>query len=82
MNAAGGVAVWQEFLRFLRPRRGRAIGASVGLVVSVSIITWGFLRTLFVCLAVAAGYLVGRYMDEGVDWLGEWLQRWQSPGRR
>lgn len=74
--------MWQDWLRYLQPRRGRALGVSIGLVVSISIITWGLLRTLFVCLAVVAGYLVGRYLDEGGQGLGEWLERMQPPGRR
>lgn len=46
---------------------GKIVGVTVGLVLGLLIITFGFFRTLFILLCVIAGYVVGKRIDEKED---------------
>jgi uncharacterized membrane protein len=47
--------------------RGKILGALVGLAVSLSVIYWGVLKTLFITVCVGLGYLCGKQLDDRVD---------------
>jgi uncharacterized membrane protein len=69
------LALWQR-------HRGKILGSALGFAVAVAIKQWGILWTLFVALAVAVGYTVGRYADGEQEGLGVWIDRLLPPGRR
>lgn len=52
--------IWQQ-------HSGKIIGISVGLLLGVLIISFGFFRTLFVMLCVVAGFVIGKRIDEKED---------------
>jgi len=58
---------------------GKIIGAIAGLLIGVFILTFGFFRTLFVILCVAAGCIIGKKIDEKED-LMDILDRLLPPG--
>lgn len=58
--------------------RGKAIGILLGLIASVLFVSYGFWKTLFVILCIAAGYIIGKKIDEDVD-LELWLKNLFRP---
>ncbi len=46
---------------------GKITGVTIGFILGVLIITFGFFETLFVLLCVIAGYIVGKRIDEKED---------------
>jgi uncharacterized membrane protein len=55
------------FLEWIIAHRGKILGALAGLLFSLSVIFWGFLKTLFIIIFVCLGYLVGKQLDDRVD---------------
>lgn len=45
--------------------RGKIVGGAVGLLVGWLVLELGFLRTLFLLLCGAAGYVLGERIDRG-----------------
>ncbi|MDR3593005.1 MAG: DUF2273 domain-containing protein [Negativicutes bacterium] len=52
--------IWQQ-------HSGKIIGISLGFLLGVLIISFGFFRTLFVMLCVVAGFVIGKRIDEKED---------------
>lgn len=63
-------------LSFLQNRRGRVIGALIGLVFGVSVMVIGLFWTLFIGICVLVGYFIGKRMDEEKEGLSEILERY------
>lgn len=57
----------------LTEHRGKVIGVTLGLVVSILFVTLGFWRTVFVVLCILFGYLIGKKVDEQMD-LEAWIK--------
>jgi len=64
--------IWQQ-------HSGKIVGVALGFILGVLIICFGFFRTLFVMLCVAAGFVVGKRIDEKEDIL-EILDKLLPPG--
>jgi len=64
--------IWQH-------HSGKISGVTIGFVLGVLIITFGFFETLFVLLCVIAGYVVGKRIDEKED-LADILDKLLPPG--
>lgn len=47
--------------------RGKILGTLAGLIISLSVIFWGILKTLFIVICVVLGYLAGKQLDDQVD---------------
>lgn len=60
MNSKLLAEIWEN-------HSGKIIGATVGFIIAVLILTFGFFRALFVLFCVGAGYLVGKRIDEKED---------------
>ena len=64
-----------NFFRFvgdwINTNPGKAVGLFLGLVLGLFILFLGFLKTLFVFLFVAIGYLIGKLKDDKISFLGE-----------
>jgi uncharacterized membrane protein len=60
MNAKLLEEIWQH-------HSGKIIGVTLGLLLGIFIIAFGFFRTLFVFCCVMAGYVVGKRIDEKED---------------
>ncbi|MPL84348.1 hypothetical protein SDC9_30313 [bioreactor metagenome] len=70
--------LWEEIWQ---NHSGKIIGVVAGLLIGIFIIVFGFFRTLFVLLCVAAGYIVGKRIDEKEE-LTDILDRLLPPGYR
>lgn len=57
----------EYLLEWMVMHRGKIIGVLVGLSISLSVIFWGFLKTLFIVVCVVLGYLGGKQLDDQVD---------------
>ncbi len=55
------------FLEWMLMHRGKIIGVLVGLMLSLSVIFWGILKTLLIVVCVVLGYLGGKQLDDQVD---------------
>jgi uncharacterized membrane protein len=53
---------------------GRTLGVLAGLVLALMILEYGLLRSIFVLILVAAGWLIGLRVDEAGG-LGELYER-------
>ena len=61
--------------------RYKLLGALIGLVFSVLVMTIGLLWTFFVAVCVFIGYQVGKRMDEEKEDLADILERYLPHGR-
>jgi uncharacterized membrane protein len=52
---------------FPRECRWTCLGILAGLIAGVLLLFFGFLKTLFVILCAAVGFLAGRILDERPD---------------
>lgn len=56
--------VWRFFEELFGPYKGRILGALVGLVLSLLIINYGILRTVFIATVIVLGYYLGLRWEE------------------
>lgn len=68
------LALWQQ-------HSGKIVCCAAGLLFGVLVLTLGFFRTLFLCLCLAGGYVIGKHLDDKEDLL-ELLDRILPPGYR
>jgi uncharacterized membrane protein len=54
-------------LEWMLMHRGKIIGVLVGLLISLSVIFWGVLKTLLIVVCVVIGYFGGKQLDDRVD---------------
>ena len=47
--------------------RGKIIGCILGLIIAIIIITFGFLKALFIILCTIIGYYIGKFIDNKED---------------
>ncbi len=64
--------IWQH-------HSGKITGMSIGLLVGIFILIFGFFNTLFVMICMMAGYIVGKRIDEKED-IMDILGRLLPPG--
>jgi uncharacterized membrane protein len=64
--------IWQQ-------HSGKIIGVTVGFILGLLIIVFGFFRTFFVLLCVIGGFVVGKRIDEKED-IMEILDKLLPPG--
>ena len=57
-------AFWQQFLDNMRGRNPGTIGATIGVTLALSLVIFGFLKTLFIIGMALLGYFLGvRYFS-------------------
>lgn len=57
--------MWEKiFQDLIDQHRGKFIGITVGLVVAVLILAFGFWRSLFVIFCIVVGYFIGKRIDD------------------
>lgn len=67
--------MWEKLLLIImEEHRGKAIGIILGLLAGILVITYGFWRTLFIIFCIAAGYLIGKKLDENQSF-DNWLRK-------
>lgn len=67
-------------LVWARENPGRALGATIGFLIGLSLIFLGFWKTLVITLATWLGYSIGRWTDDEGKGLREFLED-RIPGR-
>jgi uncharacterized membrane protein len=64
-------------MEFIEKNRGKVAGMALGLVFGWFAITYGVFKAIFVSLCIAAGYFIGKRLDEQVgfkDILSGWFR--------
>ncbi len=74
--------MWAEARLWLARHRGKFWGSLIGLALSLMIMRFGLVWTVFITGAVLVGYLVGKHLDDEQENLTEVLERLLPPGRR
>ncbi len=55
------------FLEWMIIHRGKILGTTAGLLLGLSVIFLGVLKTLFIVICVILGYLAGKQLDDRID---------------
>lgn len=55
------------FLEWMIIHRGKILGTTTGLLLGLSVIFLGVLKTLFIVICVILGYLAGKQLDDRID---------------
>ena len=69
----------EQILEVLLKHYGKIIGVFLGLLVSILVITLGFIKTIFISLCVYIGYFFGNKVDKKEN-IWELLDRILPPG--
>jgi uncharacterized membrane protein len=71
--------MFEKFFEYvITEHRGKTIGVLLGLTASILFVSFGFWRAVFIMLCIAAGYQIGKKIDENVD-LELWLKNLYKP---
>ncbi|MBQ9365612.1 MAG: DUF2273 domain-containing protein [Schwartzia sp.] len=67
-----------SIMSFLRENRGSVAGASIGLLIGIFILVFGFFRTLFLVFCIGVGLFVGNQSDRHNAHMTEIFIEWQA----
>ena len=67
-------------ITFYKENAGAVLGSTVGLLTSVSILTIGLFKTLFIVIFVLMGYYIGKRMSYDKDYIKKFLDKILPPG--
>ncbi len=57
--------MWKKYCALvLANHRGKFVGAIIGLVIAVLVITIGFFKTVFIAICLIMGIIVGKRIDD------------------
>lgn len=68
-----------DFLGIIDRNRGKSIGALLGFIIGVMVLTIGFFKTLFIIICTVIGYTLGGKSYNKVK-IKDWLERILPPG--
>lgn len=69
----------EQILKVFLEHYGKIIGITLGLLISILILTLGFIKTIFISLCVYIGYFFGSKIDKKEN-IWELLDRILPPG--
>lgn len=70
----------EKFIEIYNQNKGAFIGALIGLVTSVILLSLGILRTLFIALCIGIGYYIGNRLSRDKNYITNLLDRILPPG--
>jgi uncharacterized membrane protein len=70
----------RNLIEFLMNSRPGLIGAGIGLTLALSLVIFGFFKTLFILLLTFAGYIIGTLYLRDKEKIRELLDRILPPG--
>jgi uncharacterized membrane protein len=59
------VDYWAEIMGAISRNWGKLLGAVLGLIVGIIIVSFGFWKAIFLVICLALGYFVGSRLDGG-----------------
>jgi uncharacterized membrane protein len=59
--------LFEVFANLWQNHRGKIIGVIVGLIFAIFVIAVGFWWTIFIYICMAAGYFIGKRIDNKID---------------
>jgi uncharacterized membrane protein len=71
---ADGRPVFENIRDLIDLHRSKVLGVVFGLLIGLGIVIFGFWRSFFVALCIFIGYMIGKYIDEGIG-LRDWWER-------
>jgi uncharacterized membrane protein len=60
----------QKVAAWINGNPGKTVGALIGLIFGILILTIGFLKTFLVVVLVCAGFIIGKLRDDKVPFPG------------
>ncbi len=75
-----GEGLLDRFIAWIKENPGRALGTSAGFAIGLSLILFGFWRTLVVGTATWIGYSIGKWIDDEGKGIREFFEE-RVPGR-
>lgn len=66
LRDSGFLSVLRAGWVWLEPRRSRWLGALLGLIAAILLLTLGFWRTLLIVLCVGTGWFLGGHQTRGL----------------
>lgn len=61
-------------VHIITEHRGKLLGVVLGLAAAILFLNYGFWRSIFVMFCIAAGYFIGKNLDEKASF-HEWLNK-------
>ncbi len=56
-----------DFLKLLFLNFGKTLGVVLGFILALFLIFFGILKTLFILAFIVLGFILGKWVDEGVN---------------
>ncbi len=73
--------IWQQLSEQFKGRHPGVTGAIIGLLLALSLVIFGFFKTLFILLMTGLGYFLGsRYFNDR-ETIRSWLDKLLPPGK-
>lgn len=70
--------MWEKMFSYIMDNhRGKAIGLILGLIAGILVINYGFWKTLFIVVCIIGGFLIGKAVDEQVDF-ENWFKKFRG----
>ena len=70
--------MWDKMVSYIMENhRGKAIGLILGLIAGILVINYGFWKTLFIVACIIGGFLIGKAVDEQVDF-EDWFKKFRG----
>ena len=73
--------LWQQLSEYLKDRNPGSTGAAVGLGLALSLVVFGFLKTIFIIFLTISGYYIGARYFSDRETIRSWLDKILPPGK-
>ncbi len=73
--------LWQQLSEYFKGRNPGLIGAATGLGLALSLVIFGFLKTLFIIILTISGYYIGARYFSDRETIRSWLDKILPPGK-
>jgi len=74
-------SVWQNLQSVLKDKNTALVGAATGLSLALSLVIFGFWKTIFILLLTATGYYLGSRFFSNPDEFRNLLDKILPPGK-
>jgi uncharacterized membrane protein len=73
--------IWQDLSALFKGKNPALAGAAIGLALALTLVLFGFWKTLFIILMTAAGYYLGNRLFSNPEDFRNLLDKLLPPGK-